>query len=338
MYYFGINNLLLGVYYMTSQKFLIPDGIEYYSGKEALLFERLKSSVLDIFKKYRYQYVVTPIIDSLNNLTNLNGDNLKNYTTRISHTRDLGVRADITPQIVRLDYQSHHTAKTNKYCYMGDIYRETSSSFDRNNPFQIGAEYFGDVTDSTDIKLIKMCYEIVSLSRTKSILIDLNDSFFINNFLKSLKLSDRNKDELISLINMKSLDEIKIFLKEVNVSSRKYEEISELISLDGPPTIIRKLKKFCDKYSYKASKNIKSITNISNKLRTLRGTAINIDLCSFKSMDYESGFNYSFYVDNLRKPLALGGRYDSYKHNDGSVRGATGFSIDLKDIITVYEK
>ena len=101
---------------MNYQKFLIPDGVEYYSGKEALLFERLKSSVLNIFKKYRYQYVVTPIIDSLNNLTNLNGDNLKIYTTRISHTRDLGVRADITPQIVRLDYQSHYTAKTNKYC------------------------------------------------------------------------------------------------------------------------------------------------------------------------------------------------------------------------------
>ena len=72
---------------MNPQKFLIPDGIEYYSGKEALLFERLKSSVLNIFKKYRYQFVVTPIIDSLNNLTNLNGDNLKNYTTEYPYPR-----------------------------------------------------------------------------------------------------------------------------------------------------------------------------------------------------------------------------------------------------------
>ena len=72
---------------------------------------------------------------------------------------------------------------------MGDIYRETSSSFDRNNPFQIGAEYFGHVSDSTDIDLIKMCYEIVSLSRTKSIVIDLSDSFFINNFLSTIKIS-----------------------------------------------------------------------------------------------------------------------------------------------------
>ena len=323
---------------MNPQKFLIPDGIEYYSGKEALLFERLKASVLNIFKKHRYQFVVTPIIDSLNNLTNLNGDNLKNYTTRISHTRDLGVRADITPQIVRLDYQSHHINKSNKYCYMGDIYRETSSSFDRNNPFQIGAEYFGHVSDSTDIDLIKMCYEIVSLSRTKSIVIDLSDSFFINNFLSTIKISGRNKDELISLINMKSIDEIKVFLKECNVPKRKYDELSELISFDGPLTIIKKLKNFCERYSYNASENVKAISNISNKLKALKGVTINIDLCSLKTMDYESGFNYSFYVNNLRKPIALGGRYDSYKCNDGSIRNATGFSIDLKDVITVYEK
>ena len=338
MYYFGVNNLLFGVKYMSSQKFLIPDGIEYYSGKEALLFERLKSSVIKIFKKYRYQFVVTPIIDSLNNLTSLNGDNLKNYTTRISHTRDLGVRADITPQIVRLDYQSHHLNKSNKYCYMGDIYRETLSSFERNNPFQIGAEYFGHVSNSIDIDLIKMCHEIVSLSRTKSIVLDLNDSFFVNSFLRTLKISDRDKDELILLINMKSIDEIKVFLKEAKVPTRKYDEISELISFDGPTTIIKKLKNFCKRYSYNASENIKAISNISNKLKTLKGTTINIDLCSLKNMDYESGFNYSFYIDNLRKPIALGGRYDSYKCNDGSIRNATGFSIDLKDVITVYEK
>ena len=65
---------------MNPQKFLIPDGIEYYSGKEALLFERLKSSVLNIFKRHRYQFVVTPIIDSLNNLTNLNGSNISSGT------------------------------------------------------------------------------------------------------------------------------------------------------------------------------------------------------------------------------------------------------------------
>ena len=84
-------------------------------------------------------------------------------------------------------------------------------------------------------------------------------------------------------------------------------------------------------------KNIKSIQNISSKLKHLKNVEINIDLSSIKSMDYESGFNYSFYVDNLRKPIAVGGRYDSYKIDDKYIRKATGFSIDLKDVINIYE-
>tara|TARA_Y100001935_G_scaffold197232_1_gene165426 strand:+ start:2119 stop:3087 length:969 start_codon:yes stop_codon:yes gene_type:complete len=322
---------------MNSQKFLIPDGIEYYTGDEALLFESLKSSTIRIFKKYNYPLVITPIIDSLNNLTNLNGDNLKSFTTRLSHTRDLGIRADITPQVVRLDYQSYENKKSNKYSYMGDIYRETSSPFDRNNPFQVGAEFFGGVDDSVDIKLIKMCYEIISLSRTKKIVIDLNDSFFINNFLKTLKLSPKCKDDLTSLINMKSLKEIKDLLNQRKVSKKKINEIFELISLDGSSSVIKRIKNYCKVYSYKADKNIKSLDNISRKLKNLKGVTINVDLCSKNSMDYESGFNYSFYVDNLRKPIAVGGRYDSYKCNDNTIRAATGFSIDLKDVVSIYE-
>ena len=55
-------------------------------------------------------------------------------------------------------------------------------------------------------------------------------------------------------------------------------------------------------------------------------------------MDYETSFNYTFYVEKLRKPIAFGGRYESYVLEDDSMRNATGFSIDLKDVVTVYEK
>jgi hypothetical protein len=99
MYYLWVDYILFGTVDMNSQKFLIPDGIEYYTGKEALLFQNLKTSVLKIFNKYKYEFVVTPVIDSINNLNNLNGDNLKNYTISLSNRKELGIRADITPQI-----------------------------------------------------------------------------------------------------------------------------------------------------------------------------------------------------------------------------------------------
>jgi ATP phosphoribosyltransferase regulatory subunit len=338
MYYLWVDYILFGVVDMNSQKFLIPDGIEYYTGDEAILFQNLKTSVLKIFNKYKYEFVVTPVIDSINNLNNLNGENLRNYTISLSDRKDLGIRADITPQISRLDYQSYKKNKSNKFSYMGDIYRESESSFDRNNPFQVGAEYFGNISDAIDISLLKMCYEIITLSKTKRIIIELNDSFFINTYINNLKLNNNEKKQLIDLISLKSFNEINQYYKNKSLPSRKLNELLDLLKLDGSTNIIRKIQDFSKKYNYKSQQNIKSLKSITDKIKNLKNTEIIIDLCSLNSMDYETSFNYIFYVEKLRKPIAFGGRYESYLLKDGTMRYATGFSVDLKDVVTIYEK
>jgi len=337
MYYLWVDNILFGSVDMNTQKFLIPDGIEYYTGDEALLFQNLKTSVLKIFKKYKYEFVITPVVDSINNLNNLNGDYATN-TISLSDRKELGIRADITPQISRLDYQSYKTNKSNKFSYMGDIYRESKSSFERSNPYQVGAEYFGDISDKIDINLLKMCYEIITLSKTKRVVIELNDSFFINTYINKLSLDDAARKKLNHLISLKSMDEIAQYYKSKKLSNRKLTELHDLLELVGPVSIIKKIEEFSKKYKYESKKCIKSLKSIFNQLKGLKNTDVIIDLCSLNSMDYETSFNYTFYVDKLRKPIAFGGRYESYVLKDESMRNATGFSIDLKDVVTVYEK
>ena len=323
---------------MNIQKFLIPDGIDYYTGKDAVLFEKLKSAVINIFKKYKYQFVVTPIVDSINNLNNLSKDNLKNITVSLSDKRELGIRSDITPQISKLDYQSYNKNTSNKFSYMGDIYRETESPFDRNNPFQVGAEYFGAITDSIDMIMIKMCHEIAMLSKSKKILIELNDAFFINKFFGTLNISDIDKDKLASLISIKSIDEVTDFFNSKKLPTKKLNELVDLLKLSGSIPIIKSIKQFSKKYNYNADSNIKSLKKIIENINSFKNTDIIIDICSLSSMDYETSFNYTFYIDKLRRPFAFGGRYESYRLNDGIVRHATGFSLDLKDVVTLYEK
>tara|TARA_B100001059_G_scaffold219495_1_gene240613 strand:- start:1342 stop:2355 length:1014 start_codon:yes stop_codon:yes gene_type:complete len=337
MYYLWVDYILYGFVDMNTQKFLIPDGIEYYTGSEALLFQNLKTSVLKIFNKYNYQFVITPVVDSINNLNNLNGNYINNIKS-LSDRKELGIRADITPQISRLDYQSYKINKSNKFSYMGDIFRETKSSFERSNPFQVGAEYFGNISDNIDIDLLKMCYQIVTLSKTKRIVIELNDSFFINTYINKLGFDDSEKKQLNTLISLKSMDEITQYYESKKISKRKLVELFDLLELVGSSNIIKKIQEFSKKYKYKSEKNIKSLKFIFNKIEKLENTEAIIDLCSLNSMDYETSFNYTFYVDNLRKPIAFGGRYESYALEDGSMRNATGFSIDLKDVVTIYEK
>ena len=323
---------------MSSKKFLIPDGIEYYTGSDASLLEKLKFSVVKIFKKFKYEFVVTPVVDSIDNLNNLNQDNYRNLNSSLSDRKDLGIRADITPQISRLDYQSNQLAKPNKYSYMGDIYREAKSPFDRNNPFQVGAEYFGKMSKNIDVTLIKMCHEIVSLSKSKKIIIELNDSFFINHYLDSLKLVQSDKNVLKNIINLKSISEIKDFFKITKISQKKFNELIDLMKFDGPSSLLRDINIFCKKYKYDAVENIKLLKSVIKDIKSLKNVEIILDICSFRSMDYEKSFNYAFYVDALRKPIAWGGRYVSYISTDGTISTATGFSIYLKDIVMIYEK
>ena len=337
MYHLWVDNILFGSVDMNTQKFLIPDGIEYYTGDEALLFQNLKTSVLKIFNKYKYEFVITPVVDSINNLNNLNGDYITN-TISLSDRKELGIRADITPQISRLDYQSYKTNKSNKFSYMGDIYRESKSSFERSNPFQVGAEYFGNISDMVDINLLKMCHEIITLSKTKRIVVELNDSFFINTYINKLNLDDIERKHLNHLISLRSINEIAGYYKLKKLTNRKLLELYDLLQLVGPASIMNKIEEFSIKYKYKSQKNIKSLKSIFNQIKNLKNTDVIIDLCSLNSMDYETSFNYTFYVDKLRKPIAFGGRYESYVLKDDSIRNATGFSIDLKDVVTVYEK
>ena len=323
---------------MNNQKFLIPDGIDYYTGSDAVLFEKLKLAVIKIFKKYKYEFVVTPVVDSINNLNNLSKDNLKNITVSLSDRKNLGIRSDITPQISKLDYQSYKKNKSNKFSYMGEIYRETQSPFDRNNPFQVGAECFGNISDSIDITMIKMCHEIACLSKSKKILIELNDAFFINKFFSTLNISKSDKEQLSVLISIKSIDEIINFFSSKKLTTKKLNELIDLLKLSGDASTIKKIKLFSKKYKYNADNDLGSLKKIIEKISLLKNTEIIIDICSLSSMDYETSFNYTFYIDKLRKPFAFGGRYESYTLNDGSVRHATGFSLDLKDVVTLYEK
>ena len=323
---------------MNIQKFLIPDGIDYYTGKDAVLFEKLKLAVINIFKKYKYEFVITPIVDSINNLNNLSKDNLKNITVSLSDRKELAIRSDITPQISKLDYQSYKKNKSNKFSYMGDIYRETESPFDRNNPFQVGAEYFGIITDSIDMRMIKMCHEIAMLSKSKKILIELNDAYFINKFFSTLNISTKDKHKLSNLISIKSIDEVTYFFNSKKLPIKKLNEITELLKLSGGASIIKSIKQFSKKYNYNADSNINSLKKITENISSFKNTDIIIDICSLSSMDYETSFNYTFYIEKLRRPFAFGGRYQSYTLNDRTVRHATGFSLDLKDVVTLYEK
>ncbi len=323
---------------MTNNNFFIPNGIEYYMPDEAKKFDKLRSQTIKIFDKYGYGYVIPPIADSLVNLLNLNSSDLQEKTLSFqdSNTGDkFGIRADITPQIAKVDlHLSKHKNVSNKIAYLGDIIRVSHDQFDRINPYQVGAEYFGDIKPSADIELIKILVEILTLSKDSKILIELGDLSIINQLLNSLSLNVDDKNTLISLINIKSKDEIIEFFAQKKLKQDVLKIICDLITFNGEIKLLSNIKNTLNNFSTKLYPNLKDLEYIAKKIIRLKGVYdVHIDLCNLNTLNYQTGIIYTAYIQNMRKEIAKGGRYMTSMNNNG--RQASGFSLDLKDLYNI---
>ncbi|MBS83127.1 MAG: hypothetical protein CMD65_03230 [Gammaproteobacteria bacterium] len=325
---------------MKNKNFFIPDGIEYYMPKEAACFEKLRHQILKIFTKYKYKYVMTPIFDNLDNLLSLKGNDLKNETIKINNSSNegnIGIRADITPQLSRIDYQGAN--KSNRYCYMGDILKIDAEGFDRKNPYQVGAEYFGSINKNIDIEMIKILIDIITLSSCKKILIELGDLSFINIFFENLNLTTDNKSILLNLINLKSNHEIKEFFDRYNINKKNLPYLLEIINLSGDIKILQEFKQLTKKCNIDFGSQLNQLKNIATALHNYKKSCeINFDLTDLHGFDYQGSVIYTAYVPDLRKEIALGGRYRAYQLSKTTYREATGFSLDLRDLLSVFMK
>ena len=324
---------------MKSKNFLIPDGIEYYIGNDAIRFDKIKSSILKIYTKYGYKYIIPPIFDSLDNLLNLDSNDLDNKTSYIldrSTGNEIGVRADITPQISKIDYQTTNGVGNSKFSYMGDILRLSPGPFDRVNPYQSGVEYFGNINKSIDIEIIKLMIDIICLSKQKKIVIELGELSFINNFLSGLNLSKDVRFKLIDLINLKSKPEIKEFFKDYKLPKKNLILLLDLIDISGDISVLSELKLLSKKYKLNLVPEINELSSIAKSINRFSDLSqVQIDLCELHGFSYQTGLIYSAYVPELRKEIARGGRYVAYTKKDNQKRLATGFSVDIKDILNL---
>ena len=320
---------------MTNNDFFIPNGIEYCMPEEAKKFEKLKLQTIKVFNKYGYNYVIPPIVDSLNNLLTLNSSDLKEKTVKFQNSTSgetFGIRADITPQIAKIDlHLSKNKKSINRLAYLGDIIRVSPNKFDRINPYQIGAEYFGNLTPSVDIELIQMLIEILSLSKKSKIIIELGDLSIITKLLDSLSLTNNDRFLLIDLINVKSKNDIIKFFMDRNLKKNVMTTICELIDCNGKLNLLPKIKKSLSKSKITFTTKLKELEFIAKKIVKLNNIQdVHIDLCNLNTLNYQTDIIYTAYIRNMRKEIATGGRYTVNSNKD--IRYASGFSLDLKDI------
>jgi len=316
-----------------SETWLLPDGVADVLPEQAQVIEALRREALDFLASRGYQLVYTPFIEYIESLSSLSESNqdLDLATFKVIDQlsgRLLGVRADMTPQVARIDAHVHPVEGVARYCYAGTVLHTKPQGFNTTRaPLQLGAELFGSDSIDADVEMIDVMLNLLkTASFVDGIHLDLGHVGLFRSLVKHAGLTKAEESQLSDLYQRKALPELAEFTQELKFGADFYalgRYSSDLDALEANLSA-EVIADPAFKQAFDAVKITRS--EIQARWPNLH---IGIDVVELRSYHYHTGLMYAVYAPNRAAPLAQGGRYDGIGEHFGRARPATGFSCDL---------
>jgi ATP phosphoribosyltransferase regulatory subunit len=316
-----------------SETWLLPDGVADVLPEQAQVVETLRREALDFLAVRGYQLVYTPFIEYIESLSSLSESNqdLDLVTFKVIDQlsgRLLGVRADMTPQVARIDAHVRPIEGVARYCYAGTVLHTKPQNFNATRaPLQLGAELYGHDSIEADVEMIDVMLGLIAQAHTlEGAHLDLGHVGLFRSLVKHAGLNKNTENQLSDLYQRKALPELAEFTQDLSMGSDFYalgRYASDLGALKA--NLSQDILNDADfKAAFEALES--TFTQIQSKWSNLN---IGIDVIELRSYHYHTGLMYAIYAPNRAAPLAQGGRYDGIGEHFGRSRPATGFSCDL---------
>lgn len=305
----------------------LPEGIDELTGVQALAFESVRRQLLDLYISKGFNLVIPPMVEHLESL--LSFDLVTQKTFKLldpASGKMLGVHADITPQIARIDAKQASDGIA-KYCYVNAILQTKADDFyATRSPIQAGAELYGSNEVSADVEVIDLMLESLKLLSIKPIVLSLGNVAIFNVLIAKQDLSSEQALALRQIFIKRSIPDLAIFLSNNHLNHA--DKFTRLIKLEGDINVLDEaLALFNDLPEAKLA--IENLIKIAQQLPTA-DIDLRIDLAELKAYEYHTGVVFCAYNEKYSKALAQGGRYNGLGASFGCARAATGFSFDLK--------
>ncbi len=320
-----------------SETWLLPDGVADVLPEQAQFIEALRRKSLDFLASRGYQLVYTPFIEYIESLSSLSESNqdLDLATFKVIDQisgRLLGVRADMTPQVARIDAHVHPVQGVARYCYAGTVLHTKPQGFNTSRaPLQLGAELFGSDSLDADVEMIDVMLNLLAQAGySDSIHLDLGHVGLFRSLVKQAGLNKTTEQHLSDLYQRKALPELADYTADLNLGSDFYvlgRYASDLVALEAnlSATVL-------ENTAFKAA--LDAITRTQSDIQARwPNLHIGIDVVELRSYNYHTGLMYAVYAPNRAEALAKGGRYDGIGEHFGRARPATGFSCDLYALV-----
>ena len=318
-------------------KWLLPEGVEELLPAEAHKLETLRRRLLDLYEGWGYELVFTPLVEFLESLLVGPSQDLDVHTCKITDQlsgRMMGVRADMTPQVARIDAHCLNRKGPVRLCYADTVmHTKPRGLLTSRLPFRVGAEFYGERSISCDVELVCLMLETLAVADVGNIQIVLGHVGIYRSLVQAAGLGSLSEAKLHDAIQRKAYDEIDEILSFVVKDRDLRSLLSALTRLSGDESIlIDAVQKFSDA-PLGVKKKLEELTIISEAVKERNpDVTVCFDLCELRGYDYHTGIVFAAYTPAYGRAIAKGGRYDSIGEVFGRSRPASGFDTDLKTL------
>ncbi len=324
----------------AKDSWLLPDGIEEILPEEAKHLENLRTQLLDLFACWGYELVIPPFIDFLDSLLTGSGHDLDLQTFKLTDQISgemLGIRADMTPQVARIDAHNLKHAWPTRLCYVGTILHTRGDPLEKTrSPMQIGAELYGHAGKESDIEVIRLMLEMLAITGLQNVHLDLGHVGIYRALAKQAQLSCAQESELFDILQRKARPELAELMDSYAIASELKTLFLNLPKLNGDREILNKARAIFAHANEEVQQALADLVAIADQLAArFPSLPISFDLAELRGYHYHTGMVFSAFVPSIGREIARGGRYDNIGAIFGRARPATGFSADLKLLATL---
>lgn len=320
----------------TLDRWLLPDGIEEVLPAEAARIETARRQVLDLFRNWGYELVITPHIEYLESLLTGAGQDLDLRTFKVTDPlsgRQMGFRADITPQVARLDAHTHRQEGPSRLCYAGSVLHARPRALSTSrSPIQIGAELYGDASTASDREVIGLMLEVLELAGVAEVHMDLGHVGIYRGLARAAGLSGEAEQELFDALQRKSIDEVAALTAAL--PAEQAAMLRALAELCGGREVLAQARVQLAAAPAEVLAALAELEEVAGELAEHYPTLpLYFDLGELRGYHYHTGMVFAAFVPGVGQAIAQGGRYDDIGADFGRARPATGFSTDLKTLV-----
>jgi ATP phosphoribosyltransferase regulatory subunit len=322
---------------IDEERWLLPAGIEEVLPPQAAAMESLRRELLDLYCGWGYELVVPPFIDYLESLLTGTGQDLDLQTFKLTDQlsgRLLGVRADMTPQVARID--AHHLRRDTptRLCYLGTVLHTRPDGFaGTRSPYQIGAEIYGHAGIESDLEIIRLILETLRLTGIAGCYLDLGHVGIFRGLARQAGLDPTQEHALFAALQRKAIPEIESLVAAIDLPTASADMLIALAELNGDDALSRadQVLRAADTQVHEALDYLRRLADALN--HWLPEVGVHYDLAELRGYRYKTGAVFAAFVPGWGLEIARGGRYDDIGRVFGRARPAVGFSTDLKGLL-----